>query len=86
MLTEERVIASARGQYRAFFKTMAASACAWNFHMGSQGPVLLQQGAKMDVPLPVILRDVHAMSEENMVCRLSEAWRKYQSAKQIRGF
>lgn len=53
MLTEQNAIASARTQYRAVFKTMAASGVRWNLHRGSANLVLLREGATMDVPLPL---------------------------------
>lgn len=76
MITEQKLIESARGQYRAFFRDMAASGVTWNIHIGMLGPVLLQHGATMDVPLPVLLTNIQAMTEETMVNRLSEAWRR----------
>lgn len=79
MLTELNAINSARTQYRAMFASMARAGVPWNFHMGSCNVVLLQQGATMDVELPVILRNVHAMGEETMVNALSNALRKVQA-------
>lgn len=76
MITEEKLLASARTQYRTMFKSMAFSGVNWNFHIGSAGPVLLQHGAKMDVPLPVLLTNIQAMQEETMINRLADAWRK----------
>lgn len=76
MITEEKAIASARTQYRAMFKTMAITGCAWNLHKGGSGAVLLQEGATMDVPLPIIVRNVHAMAEQTMVNALSIAIRR----------
>lgn len=76
MLTEEKVIASARTQYRAMFKAMAASRTPWDIHKGASGAVLLMRGAPMDVALPVLVKNAHAMSEQTMVNALSVAWRK----------
>jgi len=75
MLTELNAINSARTQYRAMFKSMARAGVAWNIHRGSCNVVLLQQGAPMDVELPILLRNVHAMGEQTMVNALSQALR-----------
>lgn len=76
MITEQKLIESARWQYRAFFRVMAASGVTWNFHVGTQSVFLSQHGATMEVPLPVLLTNIQAMTEETMVNRLSEAWRR----------
>lgn len=66
-------IHSARAQYQAMFRQMAASGCAWNLHKGSAAYVLLIDGAQMDADLPVVLRHVESMSEQQMAARLSDA-------------
>lgn len=76
MFTEQNAIASARTQYRAMFKNMAASGNKWNLHRGSASVVLLQDGASMDVDLPIIVPNVHAMAEQTMVNALSAAIRR----------
>jgi len=76
MLTELNAISSARTQYRAMFKNMAVSGVAWNLHRGTHNVVLLRADAHMDVPLPVILANVHAMAEQTMVNALSNAIRR----------
>lgn len=77
MQTEQQTIASARGQYRAMFRSMAASGAAWHIHRGSTGnPVLLIEGAPMDAPLPIIVHNVHAMAEQTMVNALTAAIRR----------
>ena len=76
MLTEEKAIASARTQYRAMFKSMVTSCAPWDIHRGASGAVLLMRGAPMDVELPVLVKNVHAMAEQTMVNALSVAWRK----------
>jgi hypothetical protein len=76
IFTEEKAIAAARGQYRALFRDMAASGVAWNLHRGSHNVVLLRADAQMDVPLPVIVPDVHAMAEQTMINALSAALRR----------
>ena len=63
----------ARIQYRGLFRRMAADGMRWNLHNGSASVVLLREDATMDVPLPIILRDVQAMSEQTMVNRLHDA-------------
>jgi hypothetical protein len=78
MLTEEKAIASARTQYRAMFKSMAASGVAWHLHRGTHNVVLLREDAQMDVPLPVIVPNVHAMAEQTMINALSAAIRRDQ--------
>lgn len=77
-MTELQIIQSAKNQYRAMFKSMAASGAPWNIHKGSQGPVLLIAGAHMDVDLPIIVSNVHAMAEQTMVNALSSAIRRAQ--------
>lgn len=74
-MNELKAIASARTQYQAMFKSMARGG-QWNIHRGSAGPVLLIAGASMDVDLPIIVRNVHAMGEQTMVNALSLAIRK----------
>lgn len=61
-----------RTQYRGMFKQMACGG-KWNVHRGTAGLVLLRDGAQMDVPLPVLVRNVHAMSEQTMVNAVSAA-------------
>lgn len=75
MLTELQATQSARIQYRAVFKSMAVSGMRWNFHKGSANVVLLREDATLDVPLPIILSDVQAMSEETMINKLCAALR-----------
>lgn len=76
MLTEEKAISSARMQYRAMFRSMATSGVAWNLHRGTHNVVLLRADAQMDVPLPIIVENVHAMAEHTMVMALSTAWKR----------
>lgn len=76
MLTEEKAISSARGQYRAFFREMAASGVRWNVHLGTHNVVLLREDAHMDVQLPMLVHDVHAMSEQTMVNAVVNALRR----------
>jgi len=75
-MTELDAIKSARTQYRAMFKSMATSGVAWNLHTGHTNVVLLRSDAHMDVPLPVIVSNVHAMAEQTMVNALSLALRR----------
>jgi hypothetical protein len=63
----------ARTQYRGLFRRMAAECMSWNLHNGINTVVLLREDALMDVPLPIILRDVQAMSEQTMINRLHNA-------------
>lgn len=76
MLTEIQAINTARTQYRAMFRTMAAGGRPWHLHRGSCNVVLLQEGATMDVDLPIILRNIHTMGEQSMVNALSAAMRR----------
>lgn len=75
-LTEEKAIASARTQYRACFKSMSVSGVRWNLHRGSHNVVLLREDATMDVPLEIIVSNVHAMAEQTMINALSAAVRR----------
>ena len=76
MFTEAKAIESARQQYRAMFRTMATSRTAWHIHKGVSGAVLLIDGAPMDVQLPVLVQNVHAMAEQTMVNALTAAIRR----------
>ena len=67
MLTELNACQSARGQYRAMFREMAASGVAWHLHRGTHNVVLLREDAALDVPLPIILHNVHCMAEQTMI-------------------
>jgi hypothetical protein len=60
------------------FKSMAASGVAWHLHRGTHNVVLLREDAQMDVPLPVIVPNVHAMAEQTMINALSAAIRRDQ--------
>lgn len=68
---KRKMIEGARQQYRAMFRNMASSYCQWHMHRGSAGFVLLQEGASMDVDLPIVARGVQAMSEQQMVNALT---------------
>lgn len=82
MFTEEKLISSARTQYRTMFRAMAASGVNWNFHISTVGPVLLQQRAIMDVHFPVLLKNVHAMAEQTMVNQIVFAFRRMSDKNQ----
>ena len=69
-MNPDKACLSARTQYRAMFRTMAGSGSAWHLHEGSGAPVLLKHGATADVQLPLLVPNVHAMTEEYMVQRL----------------
>ena len=58
-----------RTQYRAMFREMSMGG-SWNVHRGSAGLVLLRSDAVCDVPLPVLVRDVQAMTEAAMLARV----------------
>lgn len=75
MPSEAQAIASARTQYRAMFRSMAASSVHWHLYGGSASVVLLREDAQMDVLLPIIVRHINAMSEQTMVNALSTALR-----------
>ena len=76
MFTEDKAIASARQGYRACFKRMAFGGHAWHLHRTGSGAALYRADAVFDVPLPIIVRNVHAMSEQTMVNALSAALRQ----------
>ena len=76
MFTEAKAIESARQGYRACFKRMATEGQAWHLHKTGSGAALFREDAKFDVPLPVIVRNVHAMSEQTMVNALTAALRR----------
>lgn len=64
-------ISGLRTQFRTMFRTMAVGG-RWHVHRGSAGLVLLAEGARMDVPLPIILHDVQAMTEDRMASRIHD--------------
>jgi hypothetical protein len=76
MFTEEKAIASARQEYRVFFTRMATEGLAWHLHKTGSGVTLMRADAAFDVPLPIIVRNVHAMTEQTMVNALSAALRR----------
>lgn len=57
-----------RTQFRTLYRQMACGG-QWNVHRGTAGFVLLIDGAHMDVPLPIVLRNVQAMTEETLINR-----------------
>ena len=76
MFTEEKAILSARTGYRAAFRRMATEDKAWHLHKTGSGTALFRADAAFDVPLPILVRNVHAMSEQTMVNALSAALRR----------
>lgn len=76
MFTETKAIESARQGYRACFRRMATEGKAWHLHRTGSGAALYRDDAVFDVPLPIIVRNVHAMSEQTMVNALTAALRR----------
>lgn len=77
------MLAGLRTQYRAMFHTMATGG-RWNVHRGTAGLVLLQDGAPMDVPLPVLVRDVQAMSEVRAIQTCHDAMQRENEAPPVK--
>lgn len=72
-----QMIDSARGQYRAFFKSMAAGG-RWHLYRfpGTDRVCLMREDAAWDVPVPpVLVPDVQGMAEASMVQRIHDAVR-----------
>ena len=70
----QAMIDSARTQYRAMFKTMAASGCRWGLHhiTGTPRVVLMRDDAVWDIPTPpVVVANVHAITEGQLAARLA---------------
>jgi hypothetical protein len=66
-------LSSLRTQYRALYREMSCTGQSYNVHRGSAGLVLLVDGAPCDVPLPVLVRNVQAMTEQTMLARVQTA-------------
>lgn len=69
MSTLQPILNGVRTQYRAMFKRMAFDGHAWNLHSipGTDRYCLLRDDAVMDVPMPVAIRNVHAMTESALI-------------------
>ena len=76
MFTEDKAIASARQGYRACFKRMATEGHSWHLYRTGSGAALYRDDAVFDVPLPIVVRNVHAMSEQTMINALTAALRR----------
>jgi len=75
MVTELQICQSARTQFRAAFRAMAANPVRWHLFAHEDGVVLLPAGD--EVPgrhFPVVL-DVQATVEDFMVIKLVNAYR-----------
>lgn len=74
MDTSQQMINSARTQYRAMFRTMAADGGHWHLHHipGTPRVCLMREGALWDIPVPpVVVPDVHAMTEGQLAANLA---------------
>lgn len=72
MKTESELITSARAQYRAAFRHMAAGG-DWHLYASSCGVVLDLAGAQSGA---LLVAHVQAMAENTLAVRLSAALRK----------
>ena len=77
--TEAQAISSARTQYRAAFRTMAASGERFHILAGSAGVLLAAESAAIYRPMQRLVSDVHAMAEQTMVNALTVALRNRQT-------
>lgn len=59
-----------RTQFRGLFRRMAAEGGRWHVWGYSGGYVLLIEGAPMDAPLELVLRDVQGLTEDQAAARL----------------
>lgn len=73
MTTEIQAIQSARQQFRAAFRQMAATGQRYDLTAGTCGPVLAPRG---DLPGAVLVADVQGMAEQTMVNALAAAWKR----------
>lgn len=72
-----RMIDSARTQYRAMFRSMAAGG-RWHLHRipDTDRVCLMNQDARWDIPEPpVLVPDVQAMTEARLVQKIHDAVR-----------
>lgn len=76
MVTELQISQSARAQYRAAFKTMAADpGRRWHLFAHRDGIVLLPSGDELMSRHYLVVQNVQAMTEETMINKLSIAYR-----------
>ncbi|WP_315127291.1 hypothetical protein [Comamonas antarctica] len=73
MQTEIQATQSARTQYRAAFKSMAAGG-SWHLFQGCVGVILMRQEEGEN--RPILVADVQAKAEQTMVNALSIALRR----------
>lgn len=60
-----------RRQYRLFSHRMASEGMRWNLHAitGTDQFTLMREDAVFDVPLPIAVPNVQAMTEDNLIYR-----------------
>lgn len=76
------MIDSARGQYRAMYKSMALGG-RWHLHRfpGTDRVVLMRSDAKWDIEEPpVLVPDVQAMTEARLAQKIQDAVRLGEAA------
>lgn len=74
--TTQQMLNAARTQYRAMFYTMAVEGGHWHLHHipGTPRVCLMRDDALWDIPEPpVVVPDVHAMTEEQLTAKLAHA-------------
>ena len=72
--TTQKMLDSARAQYRACFMKMAAEGVGWHLHhiTGTSRVCLMREDAVWDIPTPdIVVANVHAMTEGQLIVRLA---------------
>lgn len=65
----QQILDSVRNQYRCFYRRMAFEGMAWNLHRtpGTDQFSIFRSDADFDVPLPIVVCNVHAMTEARLL-------------------
>lgn len=65
---ESEAVRQVRNQFGAFFRRMATERMAWHLHRipGTDQFSIFREDAAFDVPLPIVVRNVHAMTEDRL--------------------
>jgi hypothetical protein len=71
------ILVSVRRQFRAFFPRMAVECVPWHLHRvpGTDQFSIFRDDAVFDVPLPRVVANVHAMTEEQLLARVTNLLR-----------
>ena len=68
----QKIFDSVRNQYRAFYRRMAFEGMAWHLHHtpGTDQYSIFRRDAKFDVELPIVIHNVHCMTETTLLLKL----------------